>query len=75
MLSVSHCFAIPNRILSPSVWFIITSKAYIKDISLFDILFKVKTLFPKLEVLIGRKNHLQGGVKIEEKIVMCYLWN
>lgn len=37
-------------------------------------LFKVKTLFPKLEVLIGKKNTYKG-VKIEEKILVCYLWN
>lgn len=41
---------------------------------LFDTLFKVKTLILKLEILIGKKKHLQGG-KIEEKIVMLYLWN
>lgn len=42
---------------------------------LFDMLFKVKILILKLEILIGKKKkYLQGG-KIEEKIVVLYLWN
>lgn len=41
---------------------------------LFEMLFKAKTLILKLGILIGKKKNLQGG-KIEEKIVVLYLWN
>lgn len=60
MLSVSHCLATPNRILSLSIWFIITSEAYIKSISLW---YAVQSENPvsKIRTLNGEKKTLQGG--------------